>query len=86
MLKQYVSATINGDLLCLPWETNPTFLHFNRDIFTKANVAPPPETGGKLPLAADAGIGRSRGGGSIEKRRPGPLRSTLRATPPSAIK
>lgn len=37
------SATIDGKLLCLPWETNPTFLHFNREIFKKAGVETPPE-------------------------------------------
>lgn len=37
------SATIKGDLLCLPWETNPTFLHFNREIFKRAGVETPPE-------------------------------------------
>lgn len=37
------SATIDGNLLCLPWETNPTFMYFNRDIFTKHGVKTPPE-------------------------------------------
>jgi len=37
------SATIKGNLLCLPWETNPTMMYFNRDLFKKAGVALPPE-------------------------------------------
>lgn len=37
------SATIEGNFLCLPWETNPTFLYFNRDLFKKAGVETPPE-------------------------------------------
>ncbi len=37
------SATFDGNLLCLPWETNPTFLYFNRDIFAAAGVETPPE-------------------------------------------
>jgi multiple sugar transport system substrate-binding protein len=38
-----VSGSVNGDLLCLPWETNPVFMYFNKDIFEKAGVETPPE-------------------------------------------
>lgn len=38
------SATINGNLMCLPWEMNSNYLVFNRDIFAKAGVETPPET------------------------------------------
>jgi multiple sugar transport system substrate-binding protein len=38
-----VSASVNGDLLCLPWETNPVFMYFNKDIFERAGIETPPE-------------------------------------------
>lgn len=38
------SATIGGNLVCLPWVTNPVFLYFNRDLFAAAGVETPPET------------------------------------------
>jgi len=38
------SATIDGNVVCLPWVTNPMFLYFNRDIFAAAGVETPPET------------------------------------------
>jgi len=37
------SATIGGSLLCVPWETNPTLIYFNREIFKRAGVDTPPE-------------------------------------------
>jgi multiple sugar transport system substrate-binding protein len=37
------SATIDGNLVCLPWETNPVYMAFNRDIFDKLGITPPPE-------------------------------------------
>jgi ABC-type glycerol-3-phosphate transport system substrate-binding protein len=37
------SATIDGNLTCLPWETNPVYMMFNKDIFKKLGVATPPE-------------------------------------------
>ncbi|WEK51611.1 MAG: extracellular solute-binding protein [Candidatus Kaistia colombiensis] len=37
------SGSVGGDLLCLPWETNPVFMYFNRDIFESAGIETPPE-------------------------------------------
>lgn len=37
------SATIEGNLVCMPWETNPVLMYFNRDIFKKYGVQTPPE-------------------------------------------
>jgi multiple sugar transport system substrate-binding protein len=37
------SATIGGNVVCMPWETNPVLMYFNRDIFTKYGVQAPPE-------------------------------------------
>jgi len=37
------SATIDGNLMCLPWEVNASYLVFNRDIFAKYGIATPPE-------------------------------------------
>lgn len=37
------SATIDGNLVCLPWETNPVYMSFNRDIFDKLGIKTPPE-------------------------------------------
>ncbi|MDM9624683.1 extracellular solute-binding protein [Rhizobium sp. S152] len=37
------SATIGGNLVCMPWETNPVLMYFNRDIFKKHGVQTPPE-------------------------------------------
>ncbi len=37
------SATIDGKVMCLAWESNSSFLYFNRDIFKRAGVATPPE-------------------------------------------
>jgi multiple sugar transport system substrate-binding protein len=33
----------SGHLYCLPWDNNTEVLYFNRDIFKRAGVAPPPE-------------------------------------------
>jgi multiple sugar transport system substrate-binding protein len=38
-----ISGSVGGDLLCLPWETNPVFMYFNKDIFAKAGIETPPE-------------------------------------------
>lgn len=38
------AASAGGNLYCLPWDNNVEVLLFNRDLFTKAKVAPPPET------------------------------------------
>lgn len=37
------TATIDGKIMCLAWESNSPFLYFNRDIFKRAGVATPPE-------------------------------------------
>lgn len=38
------SATIDGNLMCLPWEVNASYVVFNKDLFAKTGVATPPET------------------------------------------
>jgi multiple sugar transport system substrate-binding protein len=38
------AASAGGNLYCLPWDNNVEVLLFNRDLFTKAGVAPPPES------------------------------------------
>ncbi|MFI6163829.1 ABC transporter substrate-binding protein [Micromonospora haikouensis] len=38
------AASADGNLYCLPWDNNVEVLLFNRDLFAKAKVAPPPET------------------------------------------
>jgi len=37
------AATIDGKVMCLAWESNSTFVYFNRDIFKRAGVNTPPE-------------------------------------------
>lgn len=37
------SATIDGNLMCLPWEVNASYLVFNKDIFAKYGIETPPE-------------------------------------------
>jgi hypothetical protein len=40
------SASADGNLYSLPWEVSVMMLYFNRDLFEKAGVAPPPEVTG----------------------------------------
>lgn len=40
------SASAEGNLYSLPWEVSVMMLYFNRDLFEKAGVAPPPEVTG----------------------------------------
>lgn len=37
------SATIDGNLTCLPWEVNASYAVFNKDIFAKYGIETPPE-------------------------------------------
>jgi multiple sugar transport system substrate-binding protein len=38
------AASAGGNLYCMPWDNNVEVMLFNRDLFTKAKVATPPET------------------------------------------
>jgi multiple sugar transport system substrate-binding protein len=38
------SSTVNGNMYCVPWETNVAFMLFNRNLFSKAGIDTPPET------------------------------------------
>jgi multiple sugar transport system substrate-binding protein len=38
------AASAGGKMYCIPWDNNVEVLLFNRDLFTKAGVAPPPES------------------------------------------
>ncbi len=37
------AASVDGNLLCVPWETNLVLMYFNKDIFKKAGIETPPE-------------------------------------------
>lgn len=38
------AASAGGKLYCIPWDNNVEVLLFNRDLFSRAGVAPPPES------------------------------------------